>query len=217
LAELAEADLLNRLAGWLQEQWLDEINARELGRDAIDLHWQTREADRIWRPVADGVGPEPVTRVDPAAIRTRSSGSDAELYDLYATLPSGRLVIRAGPGAGKTSVLLLLLVKALHQRQTAAEPERAGMPVPLLLSLAEWDPQESDLVEFAAQIAASNIPFLRGNGSGRGTDPEPLRNLIRSGKVALFLDGLDEMSTGSATAIARINAASPRSTSWAPP
>lgn len=197
----------DRLADSLLTGWREEINVRELGAGSMDVTWHVAPgpaADRAWRPVPHGVAPPVLPGADPDRVRQQRQGPATDLYMLYAALPGGRLVVRAGAGGGKTSALLLLLARALHARQTATPQDRARMPVAVLLSLTEWDPARMGLVDFAAVTLARDVPWLRHSGTG----DDPLVDMINSGGIALFLDGLDEMAAGRAEAIARINAAS---------
>ena len=105
---------------------------------------------------------------------------------LYDRLPANRarIVIIGGPGSGKTGAMLLLLIDTLEQRKNEA--------VPVWLTLGSWNPRVS-LLKWACETLARDYPGLGSTGlSGRTVAAE----LLRRGKVSLFLDGLDEMPTG---------------------
>ncbi|MEU9319644.1 NACHT domain-containing protein [Streptomyces sp. NPDC048295] len=102
-------------------------------------------------------------------------GTLGELVDAYAALAEGRLVITGAAGAGKT-VLALELVLLLLQRR------RPEQPVPVRLSLAEWDtdtPLERWLVR---QVSETYSVRLRA-----------AEVLVAQRMVLPVLDGLDEM------------------------
>jgi len=61
--------------------------------------------------------------------------------------------------------------------------------VPIILSLADWNGTET-LIAFAARSIAKDHPFLRAPSAA----PDPVLALIESGKIALFLDGFDEIA-----------------------
>ncbi|MDQ1288087.1 MAG: hypothetical protein QG622_1652 [Actinomycetota bacterium] len=207
LADAASCALADRLARSLLSRWREEINNREIGVSGIDVTWRVTPRtpdEQAWRPVRDGVGPAALPEVDVHRARGRRDGTVADLYDLYAAVPSGRFVVRAGAGGGKTSALLLLAARSLHLRQQLPQGRRHRLPVAVPLSLAEWDPSRTGLVEFAADTLSRDLPWLR----GPRTADDLLVDLIDSGGVALFLDGLDEMAVGAPEAVARINAAS---------
>ena len=93
------------------------------------------------------------------------------------------------PGAGKSGALILLLLEALKQRKQLPDREHAfAAPVPVLLSIGDWDPYREELIPWAAKRLAQDYGTVR-TPSGR-----PLyRPLLDDGHIALFLDGFDEM------------------------
>jgi hypothetical protein len=95
-----------------------------------------------------------------------------------------RLVIIGGPGAGKTTSMMLLLIDVLHNRTV-----RDSQPVPVWVTFGGWDPTSTTtLHEWAAETLSRDYPGLTAYG-GPGVAAE----LIRTRRVALFLDGLDEV------------------------
>lgn len=132
--------------------------------------------------VSGGLVPDQLPR------RLLTAGVVTELREqLYECLDGlrRRIVVLGGPGAGKTAALLLLLIDILEHR-----PLDSDEPVPVWLSLGGWNPQASSLRDWAAATLARDYPGLSAPAhGGEGTAAE----LIRTGRVALFLDGLDEM------------------------
>lgn len=116
-----------------------------------------------------------------------------DVADLLLRVPSGRLVVVGEPGSGKT-VLALRLTLALVERRLAADA------VPVLLSMASWDPRREGLHDWlAARLVAD---YGLGARSGRMA-----HELIETGRVLPVLDGLDEMpATLRVAAVRRINA-----------
>jgi hypothetical protein len=98
----------------------------------------------------------------------------------------GRIVVLGGPGAGKTAAMLLLLIDILEHR-----PRGADQPVPVWLTPGGWNPQVRSLPEWAAATLTRDYPGLAAPAHG---GPGAALDLIRTGRVALFLDGLDEMA-----------------------
>ncbi|PRX15851.1 NACHT domain-containing protein [Actinoplanes italicus] len=106
--------------------------------------------------------------------------------ELYERLqPPARLVVIGGPGSGKTTAMMLLLIDILRNRTADSEE-----PVPVWLTLGSWNPETTPLLDWAADILARDYLGLRPHDR---TGRELGEQLLRSRKVALFLDGLDEM------------------------
>lgn len=121
-----------------------------------------------------------------------SSGVVTRLHDeVYARLRHGRLVLIGGAGAGKTGAMILLLVEALQYRELmASRPEgSAGVPVPVWLTLGSWNPASQGLREWVVATMARDHPYLWAEEFG----PDAIGQLFDTGRIALFLDGLDEM------------------------
>ena len=122
--------------------------------------------------------------------------------EVYARLPYGRLVLVGGPGAGKTGAMILLLLAVLASRGSLTGDQRARVPVPVWLTLGGWNPAATTLQEWAVLTMNRDHPFLRAPDYG----PDAAGELLRGGRVALFLDGLDEMPEGMrAQALGRID------------
>ncbi len=147
------------LAEAVREQWENEAGIRDLLRpDPVPVHWST-----TGRPVrARGVS-------------FRLSGSLDGIVDAFLALPRRQLVVLGGPGSGKTVLAVLFTLGLLKKRQP-------GEPVPVLLSLASWDPAARSLPEWLAARLAADYPGV----------PDPL-GLVNRGTVLPVLDGLDEL------------------------
>jgi hypothetical protein len=98
----------------------------------------------------------------------------------------GRIVVLGGPGAGKTAAMLLLLIDILNHWRPGSD-----QPVPMWLTLGGWNPKTSSLRDWAATTLARDYPGLSAPAHG---GPHTTTELIRAGRIALFLDGLDEMA-----------------------
>ena len=121
------------------------------------------------------------------------SGVVSRLHDeVYARLPRGRLVVLGGPGAGKTGTMILLVLAALDHRASLAADQRERVPVPVWLTLGGWDPVMTSLRAWAAAGMRRDHPAL----GAPDFRPDAPMALVGSGRVALFLDGLDEMPEG---------------------
>jgi hypothetical protein len=136
-------------------------------------------------------GPLPSSADDlPGAGQVLNSGLVTRLHDeVYARLRHGRLVLIGGPGAGKTGAMILLLLEALRYRQGMPEAARTDVPVPVWLTLGSWNPSVHALRDWVIATISRDHPYLRATDFG----PDAVAQLFDSGRIALFLDGLDEM------------------------
>jgi hypothetical protein len=147
----------------------------------------------VTTPPAPGTGPPPLPDLrQPGELL--ATGVVTRLHgEVYARLPYGRLVLIGGPGAGKTGAMILLLPTALdHRRACLAGDQRERVPVPVWLTLGGWNPETRPLQDWAVGTMNRDYPALRASDYG----PDAAGELLRGGRVALFLDGLDEMPEG---------------------
>ncbi|MYR41902.1 hypothetical protein [Streptomyces sp. SID5910] len=184
------------LAGAVRGQWEEEAALRRLLEPApLPLRWQVtrrKVAGRIDGAVAEEgrarfdplPGLAPVTR----DVLRRGGGLPA-LHAVYGGLPSGRLLLVGEPAVGKTSAAILLLREALRHRAKAAPDERAGIPVPVMLTPFGWDPAEESAADWVAGRLCHQYTLFRSRG---GLDRA--RELLADGRIALFLDGIDEVA-----------------------
>jgi hypothetical protein len=186
----------DHLAEATAARWRQEATRRRIVTPApATIRWRwavgeiTAPRPDVITPPAPGTGPPPLPGINEPG-ELLGSGAVTRLHDeVYARLPHGRLIVLGGPGAGKTGAMILLLLAALDHRASLTEDKRPGAPVPVWLTLGGWDPSAKSLHEWAAGVMNRDYPFLRAPDYGPGAADE----LLRSGRVALFLDGLDEM------------------------
>jgi hypothetical protein len=150
--------------------------------DVITGRVDTAIKTRRFRPVA---GVRPIADEDDLR-----ESCEKGLYSVYGGLPSGRLVLTGAPGAGKSSAAILLLVEALEHRKGASD--RRDIPVPVIFTMQDWDPITTTVGEWLTTKLADRLgpsPFQR----RRRLLAEAL---LSSNRIAVFLDGLDEMQKG---------------------
>ncbi|MFF5639842.1 NACHT domain-containing protein [Streptomyces sp. NPDC012825] len=116
------------------------------------------------------------------------NGQDGAIGEVFTDrIPTRRLVILGEPGSGK-SVLLIRLLQDLLARRTEDEP------VPVLFSLASWDPHQP-LKGWLADQLRRHYPGLRATvmTSTSGTASDLAEALLESGRILPLLDGFDEL------------------------
>ena len=95
--------------------------------------------DSLTKLAASGAGwPRAIGVGGSAASPDDLAGAGDELVEVLARVPTGRLIVLGEPGAGKTMLMVRLVLDLLARRA-------GGGPVPILASVASWDPAAQDL------------------------------------------------------------------------
>ena len=190
----AAADLL---AERILRTWSKQATARGIVTPApVRVHWRWAAAD--YSVTRDELNRSPNLSVDPAPLREHdaevlASGVVDRLHDeVYTRLRHGRLTLTGGPGAGKTGAMLLLLLAALRSRNGTPTEQRARVPVPVWLTLGSWNPVQQGLRDWVILSLQRDHPYLRAADFG----PDAPARLFDTTRIALFLDGLDELPGG---------------------
>lgn len=189
----------DELAEQVRRQWERAAGERRLMYPAsIPLRWQWSHR-QVTGPVTEAVGGNGGTRFAPltgmATITAErlQSGTLKDLLGVYGGLDSGRLIILGGPGAGKTSAAITLLLDALRRRAALGKAEeRAQIPVPLLFTLRGWDPNRKSFADWLADRLEHDYEFL----TAREYGPDAAAQLIDGNYLTVILDGLDEIPEG---------------------
>jgi hypothetical protein len=187
LAERDDEEQRNRAAMRLATEVLERERkalVRTVSRSQrLRLNWEITK-----RPV---LPPSAKTPGDGVAggrrTKRRSHGDSEEIGKQFLALPNRRLVILGKPGAGKT-VLAMLLIRDILDPQRRDEPLkdllRRGEPVPVLLAVASWDPENEGLDDWITHRLVQDYP---------GLSNAAVQDLVSSGRILPVLDGLDEM------------------------
>jgi hypothetical protein len=125
------------------------------------------------------------------------AGGENDLANILNLVPTRSLLVLGQAGAGKTILLVRLVLDLLSERQQ-------DEPVPLLLSLASWNPAQEDLDSWIVHWLTTEKGGL-GQLPGRG-GVTTARALLDAGLILPVLDGLDEIPDDlRGSAVARIN------------
>ncbi|MDQ2709027.1 MAG: hypothetical protein M3Z25_15945 [Actinomycetota bacterium] len=211
---LGVAGAVVSLWGWLRRVWrpidLRPVNTlADLLAEGVHGQWRKAATERVlltpppipirWSlcslPVAGDLtaaldGPfTPLPGLTAVTERQlRDGGGRRELFEVYAGLASGRVVVVGAPGSGKSGSAVLLLLDALEHRERVNDIERARVPVPVLFTVHGWDPTTCSVQDWlAAHLAATYPLFQRRGGQAEAAA------LVAAGAIALIFDGFDEM------------------------
>ncbi|MGW1343902.1 NACHT domain-containing protein [Kribbella sp. NPDC002412] len=141
--------------------------------------------------------PEAVVRpydllVQPLDSTPQQVPDDQDIAAVFDQLQDSMLILGA-PGAGKTT-LLLELARTLSTQAHADE----NKPIPVLIDLASWQAHQSrgaDDDPLDSPYLAGFVRWLLGELNLRyGIPPAVGRSWLRRGRLALLLDGLDEIA-----------------------
>ena len=183
--------LADVLAGAVNGEWTRAAGERGLLEpEPFSVRWQ-RPASPLAGPVAAAVASTrfaPLPGLAAAGEQRLQAGQVSELHEVYGGLRSGRLVIAGGPGSGKSSAAVLLILAALRYRQSVSKKVRPAVPVPVLFTLHGWDPSTQRARDWLAERLCHGYPLFAGK-QGAGT----ARGLLDEGRIAVILDGLDEV------------------------
>jgi hypothetical protein len=202
------AQVADELAARLRSQWGREAEARGLNDPyPLPVSWAAVDAplagdlDALKTLAATGAGWSASARESwargPADL---SGGGSRKLADVLAAVPTGRLVVLGEPGAGKTMLMVGLVLDLLHPDR------RTGKPIPVLASLASWDPVSQDLHGWLGATLMTDYPALAGPPPQESVGDNCFDALLEAGLILPVLDGLDEISESARpVAITRIN------------
>ena len=84
---------------------------------------------------------------------------------------------------------VLLILAALHYRDQAADGEKAKIPVPVLVTAQDWDPDTERVANWLARQLRAAYPLFSGPPGAVTVDA-----LIATGRITVIIDGLDEIA-----------------------
>jgi hypothetical protein len=182
----------DRLAEAVRQQWEQAAGERGLlAPEPIPVSWE-----RSARPLAGSAAAavearrfDPLPGLPPAGITQLAEGKVSDLHAVYGGIGSGRLVIAGAPGAGKSGAAVLLLLAAVRYREQMADKDRPTVPVPVLFTAQGWDPVNEPLRDWLAGQMRQTYEMFTGKAGAADAAA-----LVANNKIALILDGLDELA-----------------------
>ena len=171
---LTMARVADQLAVAVGTQWEAEASMRRLNDPfPLPVSWDPADQslsdswDLLVRLARSGAGwpapPSPDTWADgPDGL----AGEGGELAEVLAQVPTRRLVVLGEPGAGKTMLMVRLVLDMLARRAS-------GGPVPVLASLASWNPADQDLHGLAGRPADDRSSGPRCSRAARRWESHP--------------------------------------------
>jgi hypothetical protein len=208
---LSLAGVADEFAGTMQGQWQDEAVRRGLNDPyPLEVRWAAVDT-----PLAED-WESLVTRASRGAARASARergtwaagpGELAEgnrgLADVLPLVPTGRLLILGEAGAGKTVLMVQLLLELLRRRHP-------GGQVPVLVPLDSWNPPEQNLGSWLAEQLTISTPALAAPAPAGFEKATRAGALLADGLILPILDGLDEIPEGvRELAIKKINEMQP--------
>ena len=203
--DISLKEAANQLAVALWKQWEAEARSRRLNDPyPLPVSWSaadpalTDEWEVLEKLARSGAGwPKPLPPGSWATRPEELAGEGGGLADVLARIPTGRLLVLGEPGAGKTMLMVRLVLDMLQAR-------RSDGAVPFLVPLASWNPLEQDLRAWLAGQLAVGRPEMKDLApGGTGALGEAL---LEASLIVPILDGLDEVPDAiRGPAISRIN------------
>ncbi len=184
--------LADELAAQVSRQWKRAASDRGLLKyDPIPVRWRAAKTALAGSTAAAAASRrfQPFPGLETVGVDLLAHGDINDLHSVYGGLGSGRLVIAGGPGSGKSSAGILLVLQALAYRDRATELQRSQIPVLMMFALEGWNPRIEPAMDWLAARMSQTCPALASKAG-----PELARQLIDDGLIALVLDGLDEMA-----------------------
>jgi hypothetical protein len=175
----------------VKTQWERAAGERGLADALIPLTWG-RPSLPLAGPVAAAASSHrfvPLPGLRPVKKAQLIAGQIDDLHAVYGGLGSGRLVIAGAPGSGKSSAAVLLVLAALEHRDQVRAEDRGKVPVPVLFTAQDWDPRRQPVKEWLTGRLQQTYPLFTG-----WTGAAKAGGLIDAGKLAVMLDGLDEIA-----------------------
>ncbi|MEU9787573.1 NACHT domain-containing protein [Streptomyces phaeochromogenes] len=185
----APASIANTLVSAVRTQWEAEARVRRLNDPyPLPVSWDPAEASLMedWELLcrqASRSGCQTGVARTPAAL----AGTNAEITEVFTQrTPGQRLLVLGEPGAGKSMLLLTLLLGLLERRAPDG-------PVPVIFPLASFNPARQDLQTWMRERLERDYPGLRELHQASHNRTSLAALLLDERLVLPLLDGFDEI------------------------
>ena len=200
------AQLADELAIVVKNQWAAEAALRGLDDPLLSVRWAPADSYTAddWQSLVElvrhGAGWNSQSRGKSwAADVAELAGEGDEISNVLARIPTRRLVVLGEPGAGKTMLLVRLVLDLLRDRNP-------GEAVPMLVAIGSWDPARQELRKWLVEQITVDYPALGAYAVKNSVGDSWADVLLARGLILPILDGLDELPEAmQAVAITRIN------------
>ncbi|WJK33049.1 tetratricopeptide repeat protein [Solwaraspora sp. WMMA2065] len=178
----SDAGVVGDLAARLERNWAEEAVRRDVTRPVpLRVSWSSTSRPAASRGTVIGDQPGDWQQFP---LRGQADALNEQVVAAFRALPQRQLMVLGEPGAGK-SVFAMLLTLGLIRTRAEGEP----VPVPVLLAINAWTPDEPVDVFVARRLTDDYADVLAGYG-----DPQAVaERLVEHRQVMPVLDGLDEL------------------------
>ncbi|MFB4285538.1 NACHT domain-containing NTPase [Nonomuraea sp. MTCD27] len=179
----ALSTIARELAATVRDQWQLDMEARRIYDPyPLPVRWVTAHPSLVdhWVNVRDDGIDAPLAL----------DGRFQSIAVTYQRVPSKRLVLLGGSGAGKTILVASLALTLLADPDVGSDTLR---PVPVLLSPTSWEPNRESFQAWLERELIRLYPALSVKPTGKST---LAAQLARGGLVLPILDGFDELAEG---------------------
>ncbi|MFD7877456.1 hypothetical protein ACFV5G_25720 [Streptomyces sp. NPDC059766] len=198
--ELTLEEVASSLAEDVSAQWERELNVRQVHHPGpLPVAWTAVDTALVdsWDSIRSLASSWPGYSAEDArswAEGPQDLASPGLHVDasLVLRVPTRRLVLVGERGAGKSVLLIRLLLSLARQR------ERTGR-VPVLFSLSSWNPYAEDLRSWMERTMARDHRYLNLPSALHGSSGSRASELLDHGMVLPILDGFDEIPAGART------------------
>ena len=185
------ANIADQLADTVHAQWQKEARVHRLNDPyPLRVSWEAAtDLAEDWQDILDNAKRWPDASPDRWATKPEFlTAKDGDLARILDKVPTGRLIVLGKPGSGKTMLLVRLVLDLL-----APGCRASGTRVPVLLSVASWNPTQQDLHSWLADQLILNYSWLGEPAQSVGGNLSRAQALLSKQLLLPVLDGLDEI------------------------